>query len=163
MLKDLIDLAKFRYGRVVMVPYWVGQTRSQGMFPKKTLSRPCSEYEVDGSRNFGHGAPDISRAHIVSFIGSFVEGVLHPFICNATFLQALYFPSVFMVRTLSVICKERKRGMQCHLKLEHIEYHMHWKLKDTAMHSPIKQDIFIHFYFKGPSFLWRSVSLLSKP
>jgi hypothetical protein len=29
-----------------MVPYWVGQSPSQGMFPKKTLSIPCSEYEV---------------------------------------------------------------------------------------------------------------------
>jgi hypothetical protein len=95
MLKDLINFSKFRYGRVVMVPYWVGQSPSQGMFPKKTLSRPCSEYEVDGGSTFGHGVLDISRAHIVSFMGAFVEGVLHPFVCNATFFQALYLPFIF--------------------------------------------------------------------
>jgi hypothetical protein len=48
-----------------MVPHWVGQSPSQGVFPKKTLSRPCSEYEVDGVNTFGHGVPNISRAHIV--------------------------------------------------------------------------------------------------
>jgi hypothetical protein len=78
-----------------MVPYWVGQSPSQGMFPKKTLSRPCSEYEVDGGRNFGNGVPDISRVHIVSFMGSFVEGMLHPFICNAPIFQALYLHFIF--------------------------------------------------------------------
>jgi hypothetical protein len=31
-----------------MVPYWVGEFPSQGVFPKKTLSKSCSEYEVDG-------------------------------------------------------------------------------------------------------------------
>jgi hypothetical protein len=79
-----------------MVPYWVGQSPSQGMFPKKTLSRPCSEYEVDWGSTFGHGVFDISRAHIVSFMGAFVEGVLHPFVCNATFFQALYLPFIFL-------------------------------------------------------------------
>jgi hypothetical protein len=93
MLKDLINFSKFRYGRVVMVPYWVGQFPIQ-MFPKKTLSRPCNEYEVDGGRTFGNGVLDISRAHIVSFMGVFVEGVMDPFICNAKFLQALYFPFI---------------------------------------------------------------------
>jgi hypothetical protein len=73
------------------------------VFPKKTLSRPCSEYEVDLGSTFGNGVLDISRAHIVSFMGAFVEGVLHPFICNATFFQALYL-SLFMVWTLSSMC-----------------------------------------------------------
>jgi hypothetical protein len=41
MLKDLIQLAKFKYGRVVMVPYWVDHSPSQGVFPKKTLSKSC--------------------------------------------------------------------------------------------------------------------------
>jgi hypothetical protein len=61
-----------------MVPYWVGQTPSQGMFPKKALYRPCNEYYVDFGRTLGHGFLDISRVHIVSFMGAFVEGVLHP-------------------------------------------------------------------------------------
>jgi hypothetical protein len=78
-----------------MVPYWVGQSPSQGMFPKKTLSRPCNEYEVDWGNTLGHGVLDISRAHIVSFMGAFVEGALHAFICNATFFQALYLPFIF--------------------------------------------------------------------
>jgi hypothetical protein len=38
-----------------MVPYWVGQSQSQGMFPKKTLSRSCNEYEVDWGRLLGMG------------------------------------------------------------------------------------------------------------
>jgi hypothetical protein len=41
MLKDLKQLAKFKYGRVVMVPYWVDHSPSQGVFPKKTLSKSC--------------------------------------------------------------------------------------------------------------------------
>jgi hypothetical protein len=44
---------------------------------------------------FGHGVLDISRAYIVSFMGAFVEGALHPFVCNATFFQALYLPFIF--------------------------------------------------------------------
>jgi hypothetical protein len=78
-----------------MMPYSVGQSPSQGMFPKNTLSRPCSENEVDGGGTFGHGIPKISRVHIVSSMGSFVEGVLHPFVCNPTFFQALYSPFIF--------------------------------------------------------------------
>jgi hypothetical protein len=78
MLKYLIKIFKFRYGRGVMVPYWVGQSPIQGMFPKKTLSISCNEYEVDWENNHGHGVIDISRINIVSFMGSFVEGVLHP-------------------------------------------------------------------------------------
>ena len=73
-----------------MLPYWVGQSPSQGVFPKNILSMACSEYEVDGGRTFGHGVLDISRSHIVSFMGAFVEGVL-AIICDATFFQALYF------------------------------------------------------------------------
>jgi hypothetical protein len=59
-----------------MVPYWVGQTPIQGMFSKKTLYRPCNEYEVDCGRTIAHSILDISRVHIVSFMGAFVEGVL---------------------------------------------------------------------------------------
>ena len=47
---------------------------------------------------------------------------------------------------------ERKRTPQCHLKLEHIECHVHWKLKNTAMHSSITQDIIYLFSFKSPLF-----------
>jgi hypothetical protein len=61
-----------------MVPYWVSQSPSLGMFPKKTLSKSCNSYEVYWGRIFGHGVLDISRVHIVSFMGAFVEGVLHP-------------------------------------------------------------------------------------
>jgi hypothetical protein len=62
------------------------------MFPNKTLSRSCNEYEVDWAKTLGHGVLAISRAHIVSFMGAFVEGALHPFFCNATFFKALYMP-----------------------------------------------------------------------
>jgi hypothetical protein len=55
-----------------MVPYWVGQSPSQGKFPKKTLSKSCSEYWVDMGSTFGYGFLDISRAHVVLFMGAFV-------------------------------------------------------------------------------------------
>jgi hypothetical protein len=41
------------------VPYWVSQSPSQGMFPKKTLSRSCDEYEVDWKKTSRHGVLDI--------------------------------------------------------------------------------------------------------
>jgi hypothetical protein len=91
MLKYLISFSKFRYGRGIMVPYWVSQSPSQGMFPKKTLSRSCDEYEVDLGNTFGHGALDISRVLIVSFMGSFVEGVLHPSFAMQHFSKPLPF------------------------------------------------------------------------
>jgi hypothetical protein len=76
----------------------------------KTLSRPCSEYEVDWDGTFGHGVLDILRAHIVSFMGAVVEGVLHPFVCNATFFQTLYFPFIFYGTNIEcyVQCKEEE-------------------------------------------------------
>jgi hypothetical protein len=94
-----------------MVPYWVDQIPSQGVFPNKTLSRSCSEYEVDGDRIFGHGVPDISRAHIVSFMGAFVEGVLHPFVCNQHLSKPFIFLSFFRFQTLSAMCKEIKGAL----------------------------------------------------
>jgi hypothetical protein len=72
-----------------MVPYRVDQSPSQGMCPKNTLSKSCNEHEVDGGKTFGHGFLDISRAHIFSFTGAIVEGVLHPSFANETFFQAL--------------------------------------------------------------------------
>jgi hypothetical protein len=80
------------------------------MFPNKTLSRECSEYEVDGGSNFGCGVPNTSRAHIVSFMGAFVKGVSHTFVCNVTFFQALYLPFIF-----------------CGLNIERYEQ---WKVKE---------------------------------
>jgi hypothetical protein len=78
MLKDIIKFSKFKYGRIFMVPYWVDQCPSQRVFPKKTPSNLSNEYEVNGGMHFGHGVLDISRDHIVSFTGAFVEGLLHP-------------------------------------------------------------------------------------
>jgi hypothetical protein len=48
-----------------MVHYWVDQSPIQGVFPKKTLSKSCTEYEVDWGKTFGQGVLEISRAHIV--------------------------------------------------------------------------------------------------
>jgi hypothetical protein len=78
-----------------MVPYWVGQSPSQGVFPKKTLSKSCSEYEVDGGMNFGHGVLDISRAHIVSSMGTFVDCMLQ------TLFEALLIVINFLWSVLS--------------------------------------------------------------
>jgi hypothetical protein len=54
VLKDLIQLVQFKYGRVVMVTYWVDHSPSRG-FPKRTLSKSCKEYEVDRGVTSGHG------------------------------------------------------------------------------------------------------------
>jgi hypothetical protein len=92
MLKDLIKLSKFKYGMVVMVLYWVGQYPSQGVFPKKTLSKSCDGYEV--------------------------EGVLHPLFANAIFFQALLFAINLLWYEHLVLCAmESKEHLQCHLKL----------------------------------------------
>jgi hypothetical protein len=40
---------------------------------------------------FGHGVLDISRAHIVSFMGAFVEGVLHPSFAMKPFSKPFIF------------------------------------------------------------------------
>jgi hypothetical protein len=78
-----------------MVPYWVDQSPSQGVFPKKTLAKACSECEVDWSKTFVHGVLDISRAHIVSFMGAFVEGVLHPSFAMQHFSQPFHLPLIY--------------------------------------------------------------------
>ena len=52
MLKDLIKLGKFNYGRVVMVPYWVDHSPSQRVFPKKTLSKSCKRVWSGWGHNF---------------------------------------------------------------------------------------------------------------
>jgi hypothetical protein len=38
-----------------MVPYWVDQSPSQGVFPRRPSLSHVKEYEVDGGMNFGHG------------------------------------------------------------------------------------------------------------
>jgi hypothetical protein len=94
-----------------MVPYWVGQSRSQGMFPKKTLSRPCSEYEVVldevllGMGFLTYQGLPLSHLWVplwrVHCIPSFaMQHFSKPFICL----------SFFMVQTLSVICNGKKRS-----------------------------------------------------
>jgi hypothetical protein len=40
---------------------------------------------------FGHGVLDISKAHIVLFMGAFVEAVLYPSFAIKTSFQALLF------------------------------------------------------------------------
>jgi hypothetical protein len=89
MLKDLIKFAKFKYQWVVMVSYWVDQSQNQGVFPQNTLSKSCSEYEVDWGKTFGHGVLDISRGHIVSFTGAFVEGCVAPLFVMQHFSKPL--------------------------------------------------------------------------
>jgi len=54
MLKDLIQFTKFRYGKGVIVPYWVDHFSGQEVFPKwNRFSKSCSGYEVDGVRLLG--------------------------------------------------------------------------------------------------------------
>jgi hypothetical protein len=86
---------------------------SQGVFPKKTISKSCSEYEVDGGMNFEHGVLDISRDHIVSFMGAFMEGVLHPSFAMQPFSKPSYFPLIYSG--------------------SNIECYVQWKVKSTAI------------------------------
>ena len=66
-----------------MVPYWVDQSISQGVFSWWTLFKSCNEYEVNRIKTFGNGILNISGDHIVSFMGASVEVVLHPHLqCN---------------------------------------------------------------------------------
>jgi hypothetical protein len=121
MLKDFISFSKFRYGRGVMAPYWVSQSPSQGMFPRKTLSRSCDEFEVDWGKTSRHGVLDISRVHIVSFMGAFVEGVLHPSFAMQHFSKPFYFPLSY-------------DGLN-------IECYVQWKVKSTAIPLEVKNTL----------------------
>jgi hypothetical protein len=67
------------------------------VFPKKTLSRSFSEYEVDWGKYFWHGVLDISSAYIVSYLDYFVEGVLHPYFSMQYFSKAFFLHSFIMV------------------------------------------------------------------
>jgi hypothetical protein len=81
------------------------------MSPKKTLYRSCDENEVDWWKNFRDGVLGISRIHIVSIIGAFVEGVLHPSFAMQHFskpVPLIYYGS-------------------------NIECYVQWKAKSTAM------------------------------
>jgi hypothetical protein len=131
------------------------------MFRKKTLSRSCNEYEVDWENNLGHGVLDISRVHIVSFMGFFIEGELHPyFVCNVTFFQALFiFLCILFISFSSsniecyVEWKEKNTTMLSlengfNLKLGHIECYVQWKVKSTANAFPPQA----RHLFKSPLF-----------
>jgi hypothetical protein len=117
-----------------------------------------------GVKTFRHGVLYIIRDHIVSFMGAFVEGVLHPSFTMQHFSKPFISISFIMVQTLSAMCKEIKGALQCHLKLEYIECHIQWKFKDTANAFPHQVgDLLIIYFFKGPLFLWRNISFLSGP
>jgi hypothetical protein len=165
MLKDLISFAKFRYGRGVMVPYWVGQSPIQGMFPKKTLSRSCNEYEVDLRRLLGIG--------LLTYQGLILPHLWVPLwrVCCILLLQCNIFPSPL----LPFIYYN-----------PNIEFYVQWKVKSTTMPFEVRNTLstialeskrhrkcippssetFINYVFsflKGPLFLWRSTSFLSGP
>ena len=48
LLKDPMQLSKFKYARVDKVTYWVKHSLSQGVFFGWTLSKSYGEYEVHG-------------------------------------------------------------------------------------------------------------------
>jgi hypothetical protein len=121
---------------------------------------PCSEYKEDGGRTFAHGVPDISKDHIVSFMGDFVEGVLHPFICNATFFQALYFPLFFYGHNIRCYVKGNKESTTIPLEFRahRVSYALEIRGHCNALPHQVRH--FIHFIFKrsfmfyGESFHW---------
>ena len=103
-----------------MVPYWVDQSLSQRVFPNKTLSNSCTEYEVDGDMTFGHGFLDISRAHSVSFMGAFVEGVL----CHLCAMQHFSSPLFSFI-----------------FYGTNIECYVQWKVKSTTIPLEVKNTL----------------------
>jgi hypothetical protein len=44
---------------------------------------------------FGHGVLDISKAHIVLFMGAFVEAVLYPSFAIQPLSKPFYFPLIY--------------------------------------------------------------------
>ena len=112
---------------------WQTNPQVKECFPRKTYLSHVKEYEVDGAVKFGYGVSSHTRAHIVSFMGAFLEGVLHPHLqCNifpSPLLQLIYYGCniecymQWKVRstliplgaknTLSVMCKESKRHCKC--------------------------------------------------
>jgi hypothetical protein len=109
MLKDLIKFTKFKYGRVVKVAYWVDQPPSPGVFPNKTLYKLCIEHEVDLGKTFGHEILDISRAHIVSSMGAFMEGVLHPSFAMQHFSKPFYLSLIYYGTNIECFVHGKKR------------------------------------------------------
>jgi hypothetical protein len=68
-----------------MVLYWVSQSSSQGTFPKRNLSKSCSECEVGfGARLLGTG----SLTYCLIY-GCLCRGCAASFVFNATFFQVL--------------------------------------------------------------------------
>jgi hypothetical protein len=62
-----------------MVPYWVGQSPSQGMFPKKTPFKSCNEYEMDWGKTSRHGVLTYKGSYCLIY-GCLCRGCvsLHP-------------------------------------------------------------------------------------
>jgi hypothetical protein len=86
------------------VPYWVGQSPSQGMFPKKTLSRPCSEYEVDGGRTLGLGFLTCQGLILSHLWVPLLRVCCIPSFAMQHFSKFFICLSFFMVQTLSSMC-----------------------------------------------------------
>jgi hypothetical protein len=85
------------------------------MFPKRTLSISCDEYEVDLGKTFGHGALNISWVCIVSFMGAFVEGVLRPSFAMKHFSKP--FPLIYYGPNIECYVQWKVKAPQCHLEL----------------------------------------------
>jgi hypothetical protein len=108
MFKDLIQFSKFRYGRGAIISYWVNQF----LFPRRILSRSCSECEVDGVRLPGMGFHDIQgfvlshlwelllRASHIVFLFLFLK---HIFLSP---LLVIYFAYVTKLKTIRGTKKE---------------------------------------------------------
>jgi hypothetical protein len=72
-----------------MVTYWVNHSSSQGVFPRWILSNHVKSMKWMGVKLLGMGFMTY-KGCIISFMGAFVEGVLHlRFQCNL-------FPSPFI-------------------------------------------------------------------
>jgi hypothetical protein len=85
-----MQLAKFRYGRVVMVTYWVSHSSSQRVFPRWTLSKSCKEGEMDGVKLLGMGFMTYKGSYCLIY-GCLCRG------CVALRPRCMIFPSPFAI------------------------------------------------------------------
>jgi len=148
MLKDLTNFARFRYGRGVMVPYWLGYYQVKEFFPRRSyldhvMSTRWIREGLLGMEFLTHQGFILSHlwvplwrvCYMLKFLSFTMQHFSKPFIC------------IFIKSKHRVLCVIKiKRALQYDLKLYHIKFHMHWKTKDTAMHSPNKWDIIYSFF-----------------
>jgi hypothetical protein len=66
---------------------------------------------------FGNGVLDISRAHNVSSMGAFVEGVLHPLFVIQHFFEPFYFPLIYYGPNIECYVQQKVKSIAMSLEV----------------------------------------------